>query len=234
MAPRVEDLFNLLHNENDHFSLFQMYTILQDVQFTEQQRFKQFVSQPILGSDPWLSRLPSVNEAIVVVPTQVNYVGKAETFTKVDTSSMEVPMSYQSTSAIHGYGTVFELAVVHMEGVFSYLSYRDPNLLKTLEVYDETAKFLRELEMDDDALTKAIIGTIGDVDAYQLPDAKGYSSLKDFKEFADAVESIKDNGVVVAVASPDDVEAAKQRKAGVPRSKEVPVRSSAPAFAGLL
>lgn len=29
--------------------------------------------------------------------------------------------------------------------------------------------------MDDDTLTKAIIGTIGDVDAYQLPDAKGYS-----------------------------------------------------------
>lgn len=62
-----------------------------------------------------------------------------------------------------------------VSGVFSYLSYRDPNLLKTLEVYDETARFLRELEMDDDALTKAIIGTIGDVDAYQLPDAKGYS-----------------------------------------------------------
>lgn len=62
-----------------------------------------------------------------------------------------------------------------MAGVFSYLSYRDPNLLKTLEVYDGTANFLRELELDDDTLTKAIIGTIGDVDAYQLPDAKGYS-----------------------------------------------------------
>ena len=67
------------------------------------------------------------------------------------------------------------LILFTVAGVSSYLSYRDPNLLKTLEVYDETAKFLRELEMDDDALTKAIIGTIGDVDAYQLPDAKGYS-----------------------------------------------------------
>lgn len=60
-------------------------------------------------------------------------------------------------------------------GVFSFLSYRDPNLLKTLDIYDGTVDFLRELEMDDDTLTKAIIGTIGDVDAYQLPDAKGYS-----------------------------------------------------------
>lgn len=29
--------------------------------------------------------------------------------------------------------------------------------------------FLRNLEMSDDELSKAIIGTIGDVDAYQLP-----------------------------------------------------------------
>ncbi|XP_022636839.1 presequence protease 2, chloroplastic/mitochondrial-like isoform X2 [Vigna radiata var. radiata] len=48
----------------------------------------------------------------------------------------------------------------------------DPNLLKTLDVYDGTGDFLRKLQIDDDALTKAIIGTIGDVDAYQLPDAK--------------------------------------------------------------
>ena len=60
-------------------------------------------------------------------------------------------------------------------GVFSYLSYRDPNLLKTLDVYDATANFLLELELDDDALTKAIIGTIGEVNSYQLPAAKGYT-----------------------------------------------------------
>jgi Zn-dependent M16 (insulinase) family peptidase len=60
-------------------------------------------------------------------------------------------------------------------GVFTYLSYRDPNLIKTLDNYDGTVQFLREIEMDNDALTKAIIGTIGDVDGYQLPDAKGYS-----------------------------------------------------------
>jgi Zn-dependent M16 (insulinase) family peptidase len=62
-------------------------------------------------------------------------------------------------------------------GVFSYLSYRDPNLLKTLDNYDGTVDFLKNLELDEDSLTKAIIGTIGDVDSYQLPDAKGYSSF---------------------------------------------------------
>lgn len=53
----------------------------------------------------------------------------------------------------------------------------DPNLLDTLEAYDGTVDFLHGLEMDDDALTKAIIGTMGDLDAYQLPDAKGYTAF---------------------------------------------------------
>lgn len=63
----------------------------------------------------------------------------------------------------------------YFPGVFTFLSYRDPNLLKTLDVYDGTGDFLRGLELDNEALAKAIIGTIGDVDSYQLPDAKGYT-----------------------------------------------------------
>jgi Zn-dependent M16 (insulinase) family peptidase len=46
-----------------------------------------------------------------------------------------------------------------------------------VDVYDGTADFLRKLELDEDALTKAIIGTIGDIDSYQLPDAKGYTAF---------------------------------------------------------
>ena len=64
---------------------------------------------------------------------------------------------------------------VFVSGVFSFLSYRDPNLLKTLDIYDGTGDFLLGLDVDQETLTKAIIGTIGDVDSYQLPDAKGYS-----------------------------------------------------------
>lgn len=68
-----------------------------------------------------------------------------------------------------------DLLILSCAGVFSFLSYRDPNLLKTLDIYDGTGDFLRGLDVDEDTLTKAIIGTIGDVDSYQLPDAKGYT-----------------------------------------------------------
>jgi Zn-dependent M16 (insulinase) family peptidase len=50
-------------------------------------------------------------------------------------------------------------------------------LVTQVDVYDGTAEFLRSLELDQDSLTKAIIGTIGDIDAYQLPDAKGYTAF---------------------------------------------------------
>ena len=46
-----------------------------------------------------------------------------------------------------------------------------------LDVYDGTAAFLKELQLDQDALSKAIIGTIGDVDSYKLPDAKGHTAF---------------------------------------------------------
>ncbi|KAF3435385.1 hypothetical protein FNV43_RR22474 [Rhamnella rubrinervis] len=188
----------------------------------------------------WNARLSSANEAIVI-PTQVNYVGKAANI--YDTGYQLKGSAYVISKYISNtwlwdrvrvsggaYGGFCDFDT--HSGVFSFLSYRDPNLLKTLNVYDGSGEFLRQLEMDDDTLTKAIIGTIGDVDSYQLPDAKGYSSLlrhllgvtdeerqkrreeilstslKDFKEFADAIDAVKDKGVVVAVASLDDVDAA--------------------------
>ena len=66
----------------------------------------------------------------------------------------------------------------------SFLSYRDPNLLETLNIYDKTPEFLRTLELDNDSLQKAIIGTIGDIDSYQLPDAKGYSRYGSANSFS--------------------------------------------------
>uniref|UniRef100_A0A2P2KDS5 Uncharacterized protein MANES_10G066200 n=1 Tax=Rhizophora mucronata TaxID=61149 RepID=A0A2P2KDS5_RHIMU len=133
----------------------------------------------------WNARLPPHNEAIVM-PTQVNYVGKAANL--YDTGYQLSGSSYVISKHISNtwlwdrvrvcggaYGGFCDFDT--HSGVFSFLSYRDPNLLKTLDVYDATTDFLRGVEMDDDTLTKAIIGTIGDVDAYQLPDAKGYSRV---------------------------------------------------------
>jgi len=45
--------------------------------------------------------------------------------------------------------------------------------------------------------------------------------LKDFKEFADAVDVVKDKGIVVTVASPDDVDAANKTRPNFLQVKKV-------------
>ena len=117
-------------------------------------------------------------------------------------------------------------------GIYTYLSYRDPNVANTLAVYDATADFLRGLELSDDELTRGIIGAIGSIDAYQLPDAKGYTSLTryltgetderlqrfrdqalgtttaDFRKLADALEALKTSGDVVVLGSREALDGA--------------------------
>lgn len=124
-------------------------------------------------------------------------------------------------------------------GLFSYLSYRDPNLLSTISAYDDTVDFLRKIDLDEKELTKAIIGTIGDVDSYQLPDSKGFTAfmrhllgtkdaerqqrrdeilgttVQDFRDYADVLECVRgDSARVVAVTSQGAVDKAHETKPG--------------------
>jgi Zn-dependent M16 (insulinase) family peptidase len=123
-------------------------------------------------------------------------------------------------------------------GVLTFLSYRDPNLLNTIDNYDAAGQFLRQVELNDDEITKSIIGAIGQLDAYQLPDAKGYTSLvryllgitdeirqqrreeilstgpTDFRAFAEVLERVKERGFVVVLGGQEGIEAANQARGG--------------------
>ena len=114
-------------------------------------------------------------------------------------------------------------------GVFGFSSYRDPNLARTLAVYDAAAAFLQEAALDDKELTRNVVGAIGSLDAYQLPDARGFSALvrslvgltdpqrqtyrdellhttaPDVRAFADALATVRDRGTVVVVGSAEAI-----------------------------
>eukprot|EP00873_Tetraselmis_striata_P018587 jgi/Tetstr1/438851/TSEL_027360.t1 len=201
-----------------------------------------------LPAADWNGMLTPANEAICV-PTQVNYVGKAANL--YQDAGYELQGSSYVINKLLGTSWLWDRVRVvggayggfsdfdSHSGMFTYLSYRDPNLMKTVDVYDGTPQFLRELELDQDALTKAIIGTIGDIDSYQLPDAKGYTAflrhllkitdeerqqrreqilgttMKDFKNFADALEAVRgDKAQVVAVTSVEQATAANEKDPG--------------------
>ena len=118
-------------------------------------------------------------------------------------------------------------------GVLTFLSYRDPNLLGTLKNYDGTAGFLRNIDLSADELTKNIIGAIGSIDVYQLPDAKGFTSLQryligesdeerqayreevlstttaHFRDLSDILEKLNQSGSVVVLGSAEAINEAK-------------------------
>ena len=107
-----------------------------------------------------------------------------------------------------------------ISGTMTFVSYRDPNLLKTVDNFDRSVDFLRNVDLNDNELTKAIIGAIGHMDTYLLPDAKGYvamlrhltgdteahrqrlreeilaTTVADFRTFAEVLERLKTKGIV--------------------------------------
>ena len=190
----------------------------------------------------------------LTIPALVNYVGKGADL-------------YRLGYRLHGSGLVIKnyLAATWMwervrmrggayggycqfdihSGVFTYLSYRDPNLLATLDNFDAAAAFLRELDVSEAELTKAIIGTIGDLDAYLLPDAKGWTSMtrhllgytdaqrqkirdevlgataKDFKSFAEVLASVREQGEIVVLGSQAAIEKANAERNNLLEVKKV-------------
>lgn len=54
-----------------------------------------------------------------------------------------------------------------------FVSYRDPNLQKTIEVYEKTSEYLRGFVADERTLTQYIIGTVSDLDTPLSPAAYG-------------------------------------------------------------
>jgi hypothetical protein len=105
--------------------------------------------------------------------------------------------------------------------------------------YDDTAAFLRSIDLDEDSLRKSIIGTIGGMDSYQLPDAKGFTSFRrhllgltdeerqrrrdhvlnttvqDFRNFADVLEVTRgEQANIAAVTSKQALDKAHEQQPG--------------------
>src|SRR2546421_11419884 len=58
-------------------------------------------------------------------------------------------------------------------GTFYFGSYRDPNIIRTYEVFDQAVHWVTEVEIEAEALKEAILGACGDVDPLESPDIKG-------------------------------------------------------------
>jgi Zn-dependent M16 (insulinase) family peptidase len=181
----------------------------------------------------------------LAVPSQVNYVVQGanlyELGYQLDGSS-RVILQFMSTTymwekiRVQGGAYGGFAAFDAFSGNFSFMSYRDPNLVGTLNNYAGAGEFLQNLDLNQEELTRSIIGAIGGMDAHLLPDAKGYTSMMyyllrytdeerqrirdqvlsasadDFKAFGEVLSKVADSGVVVVVGSKDNINTANAER----------------------
>ncbi|WP_419786368.1 insulinase family protein [Pseudodesulfovibrio sp.] len=182
------------------------------------------------GAAPAERTLPELpNREGLAIPAQVNYVGKGVSLAE---QGISLTGAAHCVNKLIRTGYLWEKVRVQggaygafcmldrVAGALAFVSYRDPNVAATVEAFDACADYLEKVEPDSDELEKAIIGAIGELDQYQLPDAKGYTALlrhltglddvyrqqlrdeafglttADFRAFAAAVRANAKNGAI--------------------------------------
>jgi hypothetical protein len=188
----------------------------------------------------WNPVYPSRFEGLTI-PAQVNYVGKGAVLDPlgygfhgsalVITRHLRNAWLWDRIRVQGGaYGAFCNID--RLSNALTFASYRDPNLVGTLKVFDEAGAFLRSSPPGRNELTKAVVGTIGELDQYRLPDAAGHISLlrrltgqteeerqqvreevlatgtDQFRAFADVLDGVRDTGIVKVLGSRDAIEKA--------------------------
>ncbi len=198
------------------------------------------------SQEAWSPMHPSRFEGLTI-PAHVNYVGKGAALDPlgyefhgsalVITRHLRNAWLWDRIRVQGGaYGAFCNMD--RLSNSLTFVSYRDPNLLKTLNTFDESSTFLRSGSLDRNEITKAIVGTIGDIDQYRLPDAAGHIALlrhltgqteeerrkvreevlgtteNHFRTFADVLDGVRDTGLVKVLGSRESIEAASADRPG--------------------
>ena len=177
------------------------------------------------------------------IPSMVNYVGfggalfgpgdRVSGSTSVVTRYLSTGYMWDHVRVLGGaYGGFARFS--ESSGRFAYLSYRDPNLAKTLDVYHHAGEHLSETEVASEEILQAIIASIGDLDSPMSPDQQGFVSFSrylggvtlqdrqdyrdeilrtspdDFKTLAAKLKKLREEGHVVVFGSQQALETANQ------------------------
>ena len=117
--------------------------------------------------------------------SQIQYVAMAGDFVK---AGFKYNGAYKLLNTILGYDYFWIKVRVQggaygcnmnssRQGDMVFVSYRDPNLVETLKVFEHTGDYLRNFDVDDRDMTKYIIGTISGMDTPLTPSQRGLRGL---------------------------------------------------------
>lgn len=125
-------------------------------------------------------QLSKKNEAFMTAG-QVQYVCRAGNFIKKGLpytgalKVLKVMMGYDylwNNVRVKG-GAYGCMCNFYKNGDAYFVSYRDPNLNKTINVYEKAAEYIKNVELDERAVTQFIIGAISELDTPMTPATKG-------------------------------------------------------------
>ena len=130
--------------------------------------------------------LPAPRHLGVAIPTEVSYVAQAF---KAPGYADHMAASLLVASKLLANGYLYKHIRVQggayggmcnydpMNGLFAFLSYRDPHITETLHVYRDAQAYISREKASREELEKAIIGTIGALDRPLDPATKGYTAM---------------------------------------------------------
>jgi Zn-dependent M16 (insulinase) family peptidase len=149
------------------------------------------------GEEPGRPTLAPVRAGIAV-PAQVSYVASAmKTPAHNDPSSAFLMLASRELSNTYLYKHIRVQGGAYggmssfdpSQGVFAFLSYRDPHIVETMNVFEDAQKFYSRNEMTKDDLEKAVISALGALDKPLDPSGRGYVAL--FRHFSDATDDVR-------------------------------------------
>ena len=125
-----------------------------------------------------LERAPEARTAPVPVAFNVR-VFKTVRYTHEDSPALLVLANYLRDTYLHrelrekggAYGAYAQAGVA--SATFYFGSYRDPNIVRTYDIFDAAIGWVTDGDIEAEALKEAILGACGDVDPLESPDIKG-------------------------------------------------------------
>lgn len=134
----------------------------------------------------------------IAVPTQVSYVArvmKAPAYNDPISPLLMLAAKELSNSYLYKHIRVQGGAYGGMSsfdpslGLFSFLSYRDPHIVETLQIFKDAQTFFSQNEMAADDMEKAISSTIGMLDKPLDPSGRGYVAM--IRIFSGATDAMR-------------------------------------------
>ncbi|MDO4296171.1 MAG: insulinase family protein [bacterium] len=217
----------------------------------DEEGFAKFCEQlPILTEElpktkgeiyPFVFSAKNQNEGFKTA-SQVNYVARCGSFAESGcayTGAMEilkVILSYDYLwirLRVKG-GAYGCMSSFGMSGAGYFVSYRDPNVRETNQVYEEVLSYLEQFDIDERDMTKYVIGAISNLDTPLSPSAKGIKGLnayftgvteemlqkerdevltatvEDIRALAKPIRAILETGSICAVGNAQKIEEAAE------------------------